>query len=156
MKFSTKNREIIKNRANGSCEVCGVTLRVYAQIHHRRPRGMGGTKQQVAGSPANGLYVHQKCHETIERNRSTGLRKGWLVRQGDDPVQVPVQLWYGWRLLRDDGSVEVVDDAKRPSYLDRIEGAGETVPSGVGANESDDGPLADTKFGGDEVGGNPF
>lgn len=161
MKFTTKTREIIKHRANGSCEVCGMTLRIYAQIHHRKPRGMGGTKRADSGSAANGLYIHQKCHETIERNRTTGYRKGWLVHQGDDPVQVPVQLWYGWHLLNEDGSVQkyrqgsdggeaslpagsqMVPNVEGSIDTDGVEGANEIVPDGVGADHSDNGSLAD-------------
>ena len=174
MKFSTRTREIIKNRANGSCEVCGMTLRIYAQIHHRRPRGMGGTKQAATASAANGLYIHQKCHETIERNRATGLRKGWLVSQSDDPVQVPVQLWYGWHLLNDDGTVQkyrqgsgggeaslpagsdVVPNVEGSLNSDGVERAHEIVPDAVGPDHSEDGSLADAEFGSDEVGGHPI
>lgn len=170
MKFSTRTREIIRNRANGYCEVCGMALRIYAQIHHRRPRGMGGTRQADSASPANGLYVHQKCHDTIERNRATGLRKGWLVRQGDDPAQIPVQLWTGWHLLKDDGSVEkyrrgdvggeasspvgsqMTKDAEGSVDTDGVERANEIVPDGIATDHSDDSPLADAKFGSDDVG----
>ena len=151
MKFSTKTREIIRNRANGSCEVCGMSLRIYGQIHHRRPRGMGGTRQADTASAANGLYVHQKCHDRIERNRATAVKKGWLVHQSDDPVQIPVRLWYGWRLLTDDGGVEVVKDTEGSVDSDGVEGANEIIPSGVGADHSDDGALADAKFDSDEI-----
>ena len=129
-----------------------MALRIYAQIHHRRPRGMGGTRQADSASPANGLYVHQKCHDTIERNRATGLRKGWLVHQNDDPVQIPVRLWYGWRLLSEDGGVHVVTDVKGSVDTDGVERANEIVPDGIATDHSDDSPLADAKFGSDDVG----
>lgn len=81
-----------------------------AQIHHRRPRGMGGTKQRESGNAANGLLLHPSCHERVERNRSAALAAGWLVPQHADPAEVPVRLWDGWALLSDDGSLTRVGE----------------------------------------------
>jgi len=41
--FPKKVRAIIEARAKGICERCQFT-NVGLQIHHRRPRGMGGSK----------------------------------------------------------------------------------------------------------------
>jgi len=156
MKFSTKTRDAIRRRANGSCEVCGVSLRIYGQIHHRRPRGMGGSKQETTGSAANGLYVHQKCHDRIERNRANALDRGWLVSQYDEPDTVPVKLWYGWRLLTADGGVQMVNDAEGSLDLGDSEGAIEIVPDGVSADHSQHGSLTDAEFASNEISRQPF
>ena len=153
MKFSTRTRDIIRKRSNGRCELCGMPLNIYGQIHHRRPRGMGGTKRMDSASAANGLYVHQKCHEKIESNRAHALEMGWLMHQTDDPVQVPVRLWLGWRLLRDDGSIEMVSNAESSADTNGIKGANEIVPDTVGADQSDNGSLANTEFNSDQISG---
>lgn len=108
MKFSQKTRDIIHRRANGRCEICGLPV-IDPQIHHRRPRGMGGTKRQESASPSNGLLVHLKCHATVEANRHEALMNGWLVRQDQDPAEMPVRRWDALVLLGNDGSVTPLD-----------------------------------------------
>ena len=42
-------------------------------------------------SAANLIALHPSCHLTyIESQRQKALDAGWLVRQGDDPADVPV------------------------------------------------------------------
>ena len=109
MKFSQKTRDLIHHRAKGKCEKCGIPLPGgLAQIHHRRPRGMGGTNRKETASAANGLYVHLKCHMDIESNRTAALDNGWLVPQVAEPKDVPVKLWNGWFLLTPEGSIDPV------------------------------------------------
>jgi 5-methylcytosine-specific restriction protein A len=105
VKFSDATREAIKIRSGLRCDLCGART-TGGQIHHRQPRGMGGSKyDDVKGSSANGLYVHPHCHEEIESNRLRAISHGWLVVQADDPRKVPVRLWDGWWLLADDGTM---------------------------------------------------
>lgn len=104
MKFNQKVRDKIFERAQGRCELCGSPL-TRVQIHHRRPRGMGGTKDEVSGSASNGLAIHPHCHTQVESNRETALNNGWLVPQGIDPETVPVKLWDGWSTLSRTGAV---------------------------------------------------
>lgn len=66
---------------------------------------MGGSKDPVTGSAANGIWVHPHCHEKIERNRTQALEKGWLVSQYQDPEEVPFRRYTGWVLLRADGTL---------------------------------------------------
>lgn len=107
--FTEKVRAIIVARARGRCEVCGARVGSGAQIHHRQPRGMGGTSQAGKGKASNGLWVHPMCHDRIEMYRERGLSRGWLVKQRDDPAVVPVKLWDGWFLLDDAGGITKVD-----------------------------------------------
>lgn len=104
VQFTEKGRRLIVERAKGRCELCGAHAQETAQIHHRRPRGMGGTKNPESRSVANGLYVHFRCHQRIELNRADALKNGWLVLQSGDLSQ-PVLLHYGWVVLHEDGSV---------------------------------------------------
>lgn len=114
MKFSDKTRDLIRKRAKDKCEVCG-SLALYHQVHHRRPRGMGGTKDAVAGCAANGVWVHPHCHAMIESNRADALEKGWLVSQSQDPRKVPFKKHDGWAVLHEDGTYTMVPSPDRPS-----------------------------------------
>jgi hypothetical protein len=107
VKFTPQVQEQIRDRAKGRCEMCGA-LALYHQIHHRRPRGMGGSKDPACGTAANGLFVHPGCHAKIESNRDQAYEKGYLVRQGQDPAAVPVRKGLHWYLLGEDGSLTVV------------------------------------------------
>lgn len=123
MKFSTKVRDKIKTRAHGSCEVCGFTIGYSAQIHHRKPRGMGGSRSEQSGSVSNGLFIHPKCHAQIESDRNKAMSMGFLIYQGDDPAKVPVRLWYGWHYLNNDGSVT--------PYQKEVDRGEASLPSGL-------------------------
>ncbi len=104
VKFTPAVQEQIRDRAKGRCEMCGA-LAMYHQIHHRRPRGMGGSKDPACGTAANGLFLHPGCHAKIESNREQAYERGYLVRQGHDPAQVPVKRGVNWYLLGEDGSL---------------------------------------------------
>lgn len=160
MKFSTKVRDKIKNRAHGSCEVCGFTIGYSAQIHHRRPRGMGGSRSEQSGSISNGLFIHPKCHAQIESDRNKAMSMGFLIYQGDDPANVPVRLWYGWHYLNNDGSVtqyqkevdrgeaslpsglNVLSDVERVFEAKDIQGIEDVVLDAVHSDESKNGSPA--------------
>lgn len=101
--FTEKTREVIRERADHRCEVCGTRMLTYGQIHHRTPRRMGGTRRKEISGAANGLYVHPDCHERIERNRKQAAYMGWIVGYGRQPESAEVRLWDGWFLLTDDG-----------------------------------------------------
>lgn len=102
--FSPATRKVIHTRANGRCERC--TSSNPAETHHRRPRGMGGSKDLVTNTPANGVLLCSECHRDIESRRTKALQDGWLLRQAHDPRKVPV--FYhsaSWRLLTVDGEL---------------------------------------------------
>lgn len=104
MEFSEKVRNLIRARAKDRCEVCG-SLALYHQIHHRRPRGMGGSSDEACGTAANGIWVHPSCHNRIESNREQAILKGWLVPQGKNPAEVPFKKYNQWVLLLEDGTM---------------------------------------------------
>lgn len=96
--FSGRVRRIITERSAGRCEVCGLT-KMGMQIHHRRPRGMGGTVDGWVGDSPNGLMICPGCHRMVEARRQWAYEKGFLVRHGWRSPDVPVMLWSGWSLL---------------------------------------------------------
>lgn len=113
MKFTESVRALVKLRAGNRCELCGSRL-VAGHMHHRQPRGMGGSRtSESKGSAANALWIHPGCHVTIELSRARALDKGWLIKQGQDPTAVPVRLWDDWWLLADDGTMRHVEGPVR-------------------------------------------
>jgi hypothetical protein len=111
MKFTEKTRILVMERAKDRCEMCGAPVE-YPQLHHRRPRGMGGTRNPASRSPANALALHLACHAWIESNRAEAIERGYLVRQSESSCDVPVLTADGWVLLRDDGSVLRLGEAR--------------------------------------------
>lgn len=104
--FPTTIRTLVYARAGSRCERCGV----YAyggSLHHRRPRGMGGTKDPAARSAANALLLcgtgTTGCHGWVESHRADALELGLLVRQGHDPHDVPATIRIGRVLLGEHG-----------------------------------------------------
>lgn len=117
--FSKSVRSIIDERARGCCELCGMPVES-PQYHHRRPRGIGGTKRVETGQAQNALLLHQKCHTRVESNRLEAYESGWLVAQNADPGDVPVRLWDGWFVLDSLGAREPVSQINDVSQVDVV------------------------------------
>lgn len=88
-------RDAVLARDEWTCTYCGIPIdRLNYSLHHRRPRGMGGSRRlhtmanlvTLCGSGVDG------CHGVVERDRPTSRRTGWLVPNGKTPEQ--------WRVLR--------------------------------------------------------
>lgn len=99
--FTDKTRKAVVQRANARCEVCGLTGA--SQIHHRKPRGMGGSGRREVRSAANAIYVHAACHRRIEANRTKAYLLGHLVHAWQQSESTAIRLWDGWFLLTSDG-----------------------------------------------------
>lgn len=99
---SRTTRETIHDRACGTtdmpaCERCG--NRPYDQIHHRRPRGAGGSNREGTNHPSNLLALCAECHRRVEADRVEAMHSGWLVAQGADPAETPVLYRGRWVVL---------------------------------------------------------
>lgn len=88
---STATRELVRWRDRDRCRRCGAPT---WQIHHRQPRGMGGTRDPRVNSPANLVLLCGTgvtgCHGWVESHRALAREQGWLVSQWADPVDVPI------------------------------------------------------------------
>ncbi len=93
--------ELVRERAGGLCERCGFAEA--QQVHHRRPRGAGGTRNPAINLPGNLYFVCMLCHAYIESNRVESLDKGWLVASWEVPAAKPIEYRGTWRLLDDEG-----------------------------------------------------
>jgi 5-methylcytosine-specific restriction endonuclease McrA len=93
-------------RANHCCERCGRPRP--EQIHHRKPRGAGGTSDPKINVLSNLLVLCSACHVEVESDRAVAYEQGWLVRRNADPAKTRVWLAFrGFSWLSDDGAVEV-------------------------------------------------
>jgi 5-methylcytosine-specific restriction protein A len=76
-------------RDAGRCRRCGA---IGHQIHHRRPRGMGGTSDPLINNPSNLVLLCQPCHAEVESAREQAYDSGWLLRHAslELPSEVPL------------------------------------------------------------------
>lgn len=103
---------LVKDRAGGRCERCAAWVPVDAEVHHRIPRGMGGSRDPRINRPSNLVVLCRPCHREVESRRELAYRDGWLVHRTAEPVNAPVEsAVHGRVLLADDGSVTPVGGA---------------------------------------------
>lgn len=101
-----KTVALVMDRAGNCCERCGRARP--EQIHHRKPRGAGGTSDPEINSPVNLLALCSPCHLAVERDRSVAYEQGWLVRREHNPATTPVWLAFrGYSLLTPVGTIEI-------------------------------------------------
>ena len=103
MNPSADTRLIVLDRAQMSCELCYGGLSS-SSVHHRRPRGMGGSKDPAINEPSNLLVICGSgttgCHGYVESHRAEAYQNGWLVRTGYVPDTVPfIDAQGSWWLL---------------------------------------------------------
>jgi hypothetical protein len=104
-----------RRRDNNTCVVCGVFVGDGGNVHHRRNRGMGGSRAAnvisnlvtVCGTPTSGdhgLLTERPWVIDAETN-------GWVLPTNStaDPATVPVLVaWLGWAYPLADGSWQVI------------------------------------------------
>lgn len=109
---TASTRKLVKTRARNCCERCGRPITGDYSIHHRKPRGMGGTKNASANLPSNLVLLCGSattpggCHTAVEKFRQAAITTGWIVTRTADPAKVPIKFPSGrWYLLNEDGTV---------------------------------------------------
>lgn len=105
-------RDAVWVRDLGLCVRCG---REGEQLHHRCPRGAGGSRHRPwVNLPGNLVTLCHRCHAWVESNRVEAVARGWIVPRNQ--VRLPVQspCWYplarGWFLLDDHGGRDRFSD----------------------------------------------
>src|SRR5690606_35241972 len=94
-------RMTVYARAGYRCERCGQRG---GQIHHRRPRAMGGSCREDTNSPANLLAACADCPTWAESYRAEARNEGWLVPQTGNPAEYAVLVHRSrWVYLTHDG-----------------------------------------------------
>lgn len=96
--FSTAARAAIYEAGGGRCVGCGAA-NITAQ--HRRRRGMGGTRDPFASSPANGVplcgHGTAGCHGWTEHHPGPANLLGWALTVGERQLEAPFYTRFGWR-----------------------------------------------------------
>lgn len=112
---SRETRMSVIGRDRGRCFRCGrhvvaadsLAVGVFwawepYSIHHRKPRGMGGTRNPEVNSTANLLLLcgtgTTGCHGWVESNREDAQEQGLLIRDVDEAGLLPAYSEYrdGW------------------------------------------------------------
>lgn len=107
---TAETRKLVHERAGGCCERCGTVITGDYSVHHRLPRGMGGSKAPAINLPSNLVLLcgsattPDGCHTAVERFRQAAMTTGWIVARTADPELVPVKMISGWWFLRADGT----------------------------------------------------
>lgn len=96
-------RAVVLARDGHRCARCGTScLNVPASVHHRRARGMGGTRDARSSDPRNLVLLcgtgTTGCHGWIESHRSAALDTGCLIRSYDE-LSRPLITRYGTRIV---------------------------------------------------------
>jgi hypothetical protein len=82
---SGKVRALVRARDHNRCAVCGRHAGETPNIHHRRNRGAGGSRNPELNLPSNLIVVCGSgttgCHGklTENRNRDRALAAGWII-----------------------------------------------------------------------------
>ena len=88
--ISARVRRQVHARSKERCERCGRSVLFGGgEVHHRRPRQMGGSRRADTNQPANLVMLCDFCHHDIESHREDAYQDGWLVHAGVDPATVP-------------------------------------------------------------------
>lgn len=118
--FTHKTAVLIYDRDRGCCFRCGAVCAPWRRgqdwsIHHRRPRGSGGSSLEWVSRAANGVLLcgtgTTGCHGWAESNRTVARELGYLVplngtlTSSDVPIMRRDGTW--WR-LSDDGTMRQV------------------------------------------------
>lgn len=81
--------------------VCAGCSRKVTEVHHARPRGMGGTRNPDIGAPFNGVALCRRCHWLAESRRDRARLLGWLTPTASPhvPCWTASLGWCTWTLL---------------------------------------------------------
>ena len=70
-------RQTVYARAGWRCERC-LQLPI-DHLHHRRPKGMGGSDIEWVESPANLVALCRSCHDWVHTHPREARAAGWLI-----------------------------------------------------------------------------
>lgn len=100
-----KAKRIVVDRDSMLCVRC---KKEATDVHHRLPRKMGGTRnEKIAYGLANLISLCRDCHNWVHANPFAAHQLGYLLKTGEDPEVIPIQLGYGMELkICSDGTTE--------------------------------------------------
>jgi 5-methylcytosine-specific restriction enzyme A len=99
-------RRTILSRDGECCVRCHYPA---CDVHHRKPKGMGGTSdEEVAFGLANLISLCRECHSYIHAHPAESYKLGYLVRSWDNPELVKIETNLGSLEIRSDGTFEQI------------------------------------------------
>lgn len=84
-------RTLVHVRSGDLCEFVWCPCRA-EQMHHRRPRRMGGSSSVGTNCPSNLVHLCSAHHSWVESNRTAAVEMGLILPATADPARVPVLL----------------------------------------------------------------
>lgn len=86
-----KLRALVLARDGYACARCRQLLQgSYYSLHHRLPRGRGGTHTAENLVTLCGSGTSPGCHNDVESHRAQATIDGWLIPSGFDPVNYAI------------------------------------------------------------------
>lgn len=101
----TANRQLVQGRAFGRCERCHRPA-IVAHLHHRRPKGMGGSSAPDRHAVSALVQLCPGCHDWAHDHPADAAVTGFMVPRssGLSPSEVPIRDLSGRaRYLDDEG-----------------------------------------------------
>lgn len=98
-------RSYVRGRDGFVCQMCGNHLGV-GSIHHRKPKGMGGSALLEQASNLVTLCGSDNvtgCHGKAHSNPRWARNHGWIVARSMEPTEIPIDMFDGWHTLDDLG-----------------------------------------------------
>lgn len=124
LKVDEETRFVVFARANYRCERCNKQLHgVFGvSVHHRRPRMMGGSKNERLHLPANLIVLcgsgTSGCHGWVESYRDKAREHGYLIQKVDSAELIPFRDDVGaWWLIDNIGQKRQFDTKETKSDI---------------------------------------
>lgn len=118
-KVDDETRFAVLARGHYKCERCRQDfLALGVSIHHRRPRMMGGSKNQELHRPANLIALcgsgTSGCHGWVESHRVEARTFGYLIHKIESAEEIPFKDLNGdWWLIDNNGQKTQFDTEMR-------------------------------------------
>lgn len=123
LKVDDKTRFAVLARAFYKCERCDRDFLGFpVSVHHRRPRMMGGSKDQELHKSANLIVLcgtgTSGCHGWVESNRDKARESGYLITKIESAGEIPFQDINGkWWVIDNDAQKTRLDLIKGDPHL---------------------------------------
>lgn len=117
--FAPDVRAAIYQAGEGRCIGCG---RADVTAQHRRRRGMGGSRDPLISTPANGVPLCGSgttgCHGWTERHPLPAKLLGWALEVYEDQLEAPFYTRFGWRRWTRDVRLVYTGGSPLPQEVD--------------------------------------
>lgn len=119
LRVDDETRFTVLARGQYKCERCREDfLRLGVSIHHRRPRMMGGSKNEELHKAANLIALCGSgttgCHGWVESNREQARTLGFLIQRVESAEEVPFKDLNGdWWTIDNNGQKTQFDFTRK-------------------------------------------